>query len=336
MRYWCLVVVACSSPAGPREPITGRAGLDDPQVELVAVNGTVLRRLEASLAGGVRETSAVTAPSRIVELAWAGREPVVRLVDHRVGVVTARGLELLALPPASTWSQSKPRDGAEHLEPRWRVFTRSAEIWLGRCEWGEKTAFEFCESWVDVRLRPAPIAIERGNGLMETVTPIRDIVKPTPPIAPSTSIHARLVTDTRRPDVSNGTTENHPRQKLECTANGKTIEDPPADAKLDDEYGNGGRSDLVWISTEPPVFQIGIWDGCYAMCPNMVTYEGCKVSDRFARTALVLGPSEVLALVNERSAGDAESKRSSAVLLWRGRELGTVVDVTFFEFVPAR
>ncbi len=264
----------------------------------------------------------VALPSSIRTLAWAGKQPVLLLDNDQVAVVDGDKLEILPLPPATTWASPQPPGTDEHLDrPMVRMFTKNEEIWLGHCEWTDTGGLvPFCDHWINARLRPLPV-ITVAEYLHDNSYGRMAVTAPPTPIAAATAIKAVLVPDRER--------HKGKRDKLQCTDAGKVIEDPPVGSKLEahfDADSEGGRSDLVWLSSEPPIFQVSDWDNCRP-CPSTVIYERCKRSERF--DAATFGPYGLMAFFNY----DPEGK-ASAALYQRGRELPKFDEVRQLVFVP--
>lgn len=325
MRAACLFLAACSAKPVP----IANAKVDGPHVEAVAVIDGALHWYTVSLAG-VHETHVVPLPSPIEQLVWLGRDPYVELRDHRVAAVTPRGLEILALPPASTWTRAAPENkDATHLEsPHTRLVVEDGGLWLGHNDWSEPDGLLSMDYWVDVRIRPGPVVTKQST----TSSPdfAVDIATPSPRVEPSSTIKVALVPDLVRPPIEEGTQ----RMKLTCSSGGTTIEDPPVgeppgEPAMDRPTYPPGRGDLIWLSTEPPIFELGT-DDCWA-CPMMVIFEGCARSKRF--DAVAVGPSDVMAFT---SPVDETTHQGRMTFLWRGHELGTLDHIERFAFVPTR
>jgi hypothetical protein len=297
---------------------------DGPSVELVVTIGKALHWYTVSLAG-VQKTRTVPLPSAIHTIVWLGREPAFELEDKRVAIVTQKGLEYIPLPPASTFARPDPGNSSHVDPPSTRLFAKDGALWLGKCEWSG--SMYGCDFWVNARIRPGPVVTNREtyNDVAMTV----DVPTPSPPIKPSSKIQVALVPDPDRPPVEPGTK----RMKLRCTANGKTIEDPPPGEKavepqMDSPPYAPGRGDLTWLSTEPPIFEVGT-DAC-APCPRMVIYEGCVPSTRFDSVEIL--PSELMALAKY----DDKISFRKLTFVWRGRELGTLDRVDQLAAVPTK
>lgn len=309
----CLVLVAaCSaSPTGTTKPTTAEV----PRVEVLVGSGAALRWYEVSGAG-VREIRSAQLPTGIErQLVWHAGAPAFLLQDERVATATAKGIEIIALPPAKLWDGPPPMEGMQKVDiPSVRLFERDGGLWLGKCQWTASVVD--CTEWVNVRLRPEPPIV--------TTDAYEEPPAKLPKVAPSSTTKVALVPDTEREAPADGSK----RMKLVCTENGKTIEDPPkgAPAAEPHEFQQQpyyGRYDLVWLQTDPPIFQVGT-DSC-APCPRSVIFEGC-VQSRFDH--VTLGPSDVLAFDSYR-----DSVRS-VTFKWHGKTLGTLTDVDEMSFVP--
>lgn len=176
-----------------------------------------------------------------------------------------------------------------------------------------------CTEWVDVRIRPAPIKTETSFG--EYIGPPREAARPSPPIAAPSSIKATLVPDLAR--------HKGKRNKLRCTDGKTTVEDPPVGEPFQQAFDvvtEYGRTDLVWLSADPPIFELGNHDFCQP-CPSRVIFERCHVSERY--TSVDVGPDNILAF---RSID--KSHASNLILFSAGRELATIPNYTQFGFVP--
>jgi hypothetical protein len=333
VQLW-LVLAACSStdPSTHVPIVNAKPG---PSVEVVAVVDHALRWYTVSL-DGVRETRSVVLPAVPIEnLVWMGRDPVFLLRD-RVATVTAHGLEFIPLPPATTWDQPKP-DGAETYTQT-QLHVRAGALWLSRSKW-TSTSYTSRYNWVNARIRPGPVVtnVEDWDESPLSMTLVA-VVKPSPPVAPSSSTRVALVPDLDRKQSSDGL-GNGPRMKLTCTSHGTTIEDPPVGDEAVQPASDiptyiPGRSDLVWLSTEPPIFEVGV-DNC-RICPSMVIFEGCARSKRFRNVKF--GPSEVMAFFTLNSPRPKQFE-VGMTFLWRGHELGKLDRVDQPEelaFVPER
>lgn len=270
----------------------------------------------------VTRTREIALPSAIETLAWAHHQPVLLLADRRVARVTAAGLEVLPLPPSHTWKREQPLDGAVHEPtPQVEMFTKNDEIWLGKCEWSLVGLFTICSYWVDARLDPAPVITvnaERSSPFDDL-----DVAKPAKPATPSPAIRATLVPDQER--------HRGERAKLRCTDGSVTVEDPELGTPLEQQFDNdtpGGRSDLVWLSTEPPIFQLTDWDNCRP-CPRAAIFERCRRSTRY--DSATYGPEELIAF--HRSVMEGRNLVTSVIVFRHGRELATLERVRTFAFV---
>jgi hypothetical protein len=271
---WMVLAVACGGSGPAPQPASPRP--------VAAATFEVVAEVAGALTWfvigpeGIRATRTVAVPDSITAIGWVRHQPVLLLANHDVGIVTAEGFELLELPPDRAWNM--PRTPTLEV----RMFTKADAIWVGHCDEGPANEFGSCTSWVDVRVSPAPIVVERGSSENPYTMP----ASPPPwPVAAARSIRVELV-----PDV-----ERHAgkRDKLRCTANGTTIESPPVDGPYEPRDGApGGRDNLIWLATEPPIFELTDWDNCGPL-PCTLIFEGCAESERLT-SVVQFGPDHVI------------------------------------------
>lgn len=312
-RLAIALVMGCGSSA-PTTPAPTASPVNPPRPHFLLEKKGSLEFYAVS-GGTVTRTREVKLPTGIATLAWSRKQPVL-LLGTNVARVTDTGLEMLPVPPPDTWKHPKPAsESAEHQDNySVKMFTKDDEVWLSKCEWSEQGLYSVCSYWINARLDPAPMITEQ-EGRSEIFEPIV-IGKPLKPVAPPASIRAALVPDQERHEGK--------REKLQCADGATTIEDPELGTPLEPQFDNatdGGRSDLVWLSAEPPIFQVTDWDNCRP-CPVSVIFERCKRSERY---------------------GDAQFARDDVILFWNsrnlivfqhGRELATFEDVSLAKVIP--
>jgi hypothetical protein len=316
MRVAILLAVGCGSsatpPTPPTPPVTPR-----PTTFVVEVGKTL--QFYAVDESTVTRTCEVGLPSAIKTLAWAHHQPVL-LLGERVARVTTAGMEFLPLPPSHTWKRDQPLDEAVRQDtPSVEMFTKNDEIWLSKCEWAVEGLFSYCRYWVNARLDPAPVITVNDERGLQYGNDQTD--KPTKPAAPSPAIRAALVPDVER--------HKGDRDKLQCTDGSTTIEDPAAGTPFEPQGDNPssyGRSDLIWLSTDPPIFQVTDWDNC-APCPVAAIFERCRRSTRYSYATF--GPDDLIAFHH-----DLEGEGERIIVFRHGRELATIDHVHAFAFVP--
>ncbi|MEO8706990.1 MAG: hypothetical protein ABI867_43585 [Kofleriaceae bacterium] len=302
MRWWVVMVVACGSTPAPRPQPQPQSA--QPFEVVATTDGTLTWFVVGN--AGIRSTRTVAVPDFVTTIGWVHHSPVLLLSNHDVGVVTAKGFELLALPPDSAWGM--PRTDTLAV----RMFTKDDAIWVGHCDQGRIEGFGSCSSWTDVRVQPAPIVVEHAD----SANPYLAEAKPPPwPVDASRSIEVALV-----PDI-----ERHAGKlnKLRCAANGKTVEDPPIGGLYEPTMGaEGGRDNLIWLATEPPIFEVTDRDNCGPL-PCTKIFEGCTESNRLTSVKL-FGPDSVIVF----------GEMQGLSLYRHGKRLGLIQHATELAFVP--
>jgi hypothetical protein len=312
MRFGWVLLAACSAPP-PHAPANRVTGI--PEHELVVTHGHELRFVRTTPTGLV-VTRTVGLPAHASDLEWIGAEPVVMLQaqfdetdrshDGEVARITARGYEPFAVLPAKTWAIPQPANG-EKVSPAWRLVVGPAgEVWQGRCEWGGIQDGGWCDQWVYARRAPEPLAIVRDE-------PKSAPVRHPPAITPSQTTIVKLV---------DAPGERQTVKVLRCSNGTSTVEYPPATAR----DGYVGISEPVWVTTDPPMYQVIKTSLGYTTIDEVVMFEGCSESPHYTHASIEAGPSDLVAIYG----GDQMSVR------WRGRELGTLADVSLVRFAPPR
>jgi hypothetical protein len=312
MRFGWVLLAACSGPS-PHAPANRVTGI--PEHELVVAHGREVRFARTTPTGLV-VTRTVGLPATVGELEWIGAEPVVMLRaqfdevdrshDGEVARITARGYEPFATLPAKTWEVPKPADG-EKVEPKWRLVVGPAgEVWQGRCEWGGIQDGGWCDQWVYARRAPEPMTIAREQ---PKPAPVRN----PPMISPSQTTTVKLV---------DAPGDSQSVKVLRCSNGASSVDYPPATAR----DGYIGISEPVWITTDPPMYQVIKTSAGYTAIDEPVMFEGCSESQHYTHASIEAGPGDLVAIYG----GDQMSVR------WRGRELGTLADVSLVRFAPPR
>jgi len=320
MRRWVSIIASAAGCAAPRATApANRAGDRPPEVELVVAFKHSLRFVKTTPAG-LAVTRTVELPSSVGGLEWVGRDPVVMLHaatygdiagedpshDGEIARITAKGYEPFPALPAETWTV-KPPANADQVGPQWKlVVGPAAEVWQGRCEWGGIADGGWCDQWVYARRAPAPVATVRTP---PAAAPPRTL----PAIAPSTTVSVSLV---------DAPGDGGAVKILRCSDGRSTVDYPPATAR----NGYLGISPPVWITSDPPMYQVIKTLAGFQAYDEPVVFEGCAESAHYTNASLEAGPDGVVAVYG----GDQMSVR------WRGRELGTLANVTLVRFAPTR
>ena len=293
-------------------------------------------------ATGLRVTQAVEVPAHIQQVVWVGRSPIVLLgwehfEDRRsrhngeVGLISEAGYEPISGPSAHVWrsKQHVPSGKFHWPEPWWDlVASASHEAWLGRCEWGWEGDGGGCDQWEYFRLIPRP-------SIMTPESPEEGPRRALPVVSPSPEIRLELIDDRQpRPEAQLvQPTAGAPTkiQYLRCTSKDDVTEFPPDETssldKEDDRRSYFGVSNVVWISTNPPIYKVDIWNLWGIddrLHPRQAIFQGCILSKQWDGATLEVGPEGTVGIVAQ----------AHLLLIRRGQKVGTLDNVEMIRFAP--